>query len=544
MKRNAAVTLVALILAGCGGGGHSASSSVPVTTTGKNLQSGTMSLTFGSQTGTASATRKPKFVSPNATTAMVSVNGGTDASFDVSATSTLCTTAGNVRTCAIPISAPVGQDSIAVELLAANAVLLGEGSNSVTVAAGVTFSLNIGINPMAAAISLTASNIPGSGSYTLGTAASQTGTLVFTDPSGATITGSGNVPNFFAPITLTSSDSHITITPTTLTTPGQPFTAAYDGSAAVASSVTVTAKVGTVTLATAAFTLPGLIVTRYALAAINSPGTIFPEQIVVGPDNNIWWTEQVTNRIGRISPGAAVTVAPNPAITYFPNTIGGTVQGLAVGCDGNLWYSNGSTAIGRMTPTGGVPSTGPPNPMIVSAGGGHVGRLASDTQGNIWYVNSGTGFSQVAEVDCTGSFTNHTYGSTPTANALQSFAGLAVGADKAMWFTEAVPPSIHQIGRITTAANGTAGTYGEVPVTVTGSSTYPTDITQGAGGNMWFSVFGSNGANQFSQASCRGRLRSPTPRIQTRSIRTRSQIWSRSSAAPTKTSGWPKAAER
>jgi hypothetical protein len=66
-----------------------------------------------------------------------------------------------------------------------------------------------------------------------------------------------------------------------------------------------------------------------------------------------------------------------------------------------------------------------------------------------------------------------------------------------MWFTEAVPPAIHQIGRITTPANGSAGTYTEYPVTVTGSVTYPTDITKGADGKMWFSVFGSVATNQF-----------------------------------------------
>jgi streptogramin lyase len=235
-----------------------------------------------------------------------------------------------------------------------------------------------------------------------------------------------------------------------------------------------------------------LSVTRYNLAPISSPGTIFPEQIVVGPDGNIWWTEEFTNMIGRITPGAPVTA---PGIVHFPTGVAGVATGIATGCDGNIWYSNAGQIISRMTPTGGVPGTGPQQ-ITVGAPGSQVGRLATDSNGNVWYVNAGAGFSQVAYVDCT-TFIAHIFGSTPTANALQTFAGLALGADNAMWFTEAVPPAIHQIGRITTPANGTAGTYTEYPVTVTGSFTYPTDITKGSDGKMWFSVFGSVATNQF-----------------------------------------------
>jgi virginiamycin B lyase len=496
MKR-ALVAGAALLLAGCGGGGHAAAPVVLASATAKGgTQSGTMSLTFGTQTGATSKTRKPLFVSSNATSAIVDINNGSPQTFDVSATSALCTTVSSVRTCSIPLTAPVGAGTIGVALMASVAgspTMLGQGSNSLTVVAGTNFNVTVGINAVVAGVNALSFSTGTTLSLTFGTPGTATGTPIFNDPANTPITGSGNVPNFLTPVTIVSSDPHVTVSPTALTTPGQTFTITYDGSAAVASTVTLTVKSGSTTLVNATAFVPGLLVTRYNLAAITAPGTVFPEQIVVGPDNNIWWTEEVTNRIGRIAPGAAAVAAPNPAITYFPNTSGGTATGLAVGCDGNLWYSNSGQVITRMTPAGGVPGIGPAT-ITVGAPGSQVGRLAADLNGNIWYINSGVGFSQVAYVDCT-SFVTNTFGSTPTANSLYEFAGLALGADKAMWFTE--DEGTRQIGRITTPANGVAGTYTEYPIANTSPSTYPTDITKGSDGNMWFSVFGSVATTQF-----------------------------------------------
>ena len=146
-----------------------------------------------------------------------------------------------------------------------------------------------------------------------------------------------------------------------------------------------------------------------------------------------------------------------------------------------------------MTPTGGVPGTGPQH-LTVGAAGSEIGRLTTDSNGNVWYINGGAGFSQVAYVDCTN-FSINTFGSTPTPNALYQFAGLALGADKAIWFTE--DEGTQKIGRITTPANGIAGTYSEFPIPNTGATTFPTDMTGGPDGKIWFSVFGSVATTQF-----------------------------------------------
>ena len=266
MQRSRLLIIAACLasaLAGCGGGGgHASTPAVPGNSSGSGgTQSGTMSLTFGTQAGATSVSRKPLFVSQNAASAVVDVNNGAPKPFDVSATSSLCQTVSNVRTCTIPLTAPIGQDAIGVALMATvngTSTMLGQGSNSVNVVAGTNFNLTVGINPVVAGTNAISFSTGSTLSLTLGTAATVTATPIFADPANTPITGSGNVPNFLTPVTITSNDPHVTISPASLTTPGQPFTITYDGSAAVASAVTLTVKSGAATLASATAPIPGL----------------------------------------------------------------------------------------------------------------------------------------------------------------------------------------------------------------------------------------------------------------------------------------------
>ncbi len=497
MKRAIALASLAMVLQSCGGGGGgSTPSAIPVKTvaTGASVV-GTVSLSFANAAGASMVKRSPAFVSPAASTAALAVNGGSAQTYDVSATSTLCTTAGSTRTCALSFTAPIGQDSIAATLMSGGATpaILGQGSNSVTVVAGTPFSVTIGVNPIVASLAFTIGS-----TFTVGTAQSTSVAVTFVDPGGATITGSGNVPNFLVPVTLTSGDPHVTLTPSTLTTPGQSFTVAYDGSATTPASVTITAKVGTTSLASAPLTVQGLLVTRYNLSTIAAYGTVLPGQIITGPDGNIWWTERSTAEIGKIVPGSATNypAVQSTGITHYTSVIGSFPTGIAAGGDGNIWYSNNSNTIARITTTNGAPSTGPG--VVSLSGSGQIGRLATDSQGNVWYINGSSGTRSIGYVDVAGgTFAVHDYPGPPSAGTYY-FSGLTLGADNAMWFTEqnASPP---KIGRITTPANGTAGTYTEYTIPNQGSGLYPTDIAKGPDGNVWFSEFdsNSNAPNQF-----------------------------------------------
>ena len=77
----------------------------------------------------------------------------------------------------------------------------------------------------------------------------------------------------------------------------------------------------------------------------------YPGAIAAGADGNLWFTEHLGNRIGRITPRGAVDRVPvGPERAYGP-------AGIAAGSDGNLWFTDSAPAerIGRITPTGPSP---------------------------------------------------------------------------------------------------------------------------------------------------------------------------------------------
>src|SRR5262245_39632271 len=71
-------------------------------------------------------------------------------------------------------------------------------------------------------------------------------------------------------------------------------------------------------------------------------GMNHPEQIVTGPDGNLWFTDEVSNKIGRVT--------PNGTITMFSNSNIDTPVGITAGPDGALWFTNlGNNRLGRVT---------------------------------------------------------------------------------------------------------------------------------------------------------------------------------------------------
>jgi hypothetical protein len=378
---------------------------------------------------------------------IVTINSGTAQTFNVGATSSLCTTTNNVRTCSIPLTAPIGQDSMSVSLMGtvnSNSVLLGQGSNSLTVVAGTNFSLTVGINPMVASVNTTGSNPDVACCYTFGQSNSQSSSITFADASGANITGSGNVPNFIAPITLTSSDPSFTTTPTSLTTPGQTFLVNYNGSPNVAQTVTITASVGALTLATETFQMPGLFITRYNLGAIDA---INPEQIAEDQSGNVWVAETAMNLMARITPAGAVSTYA----TGFPGGHG--PWGVAVGQDGaagNIWFIDNSNNEVGYIPTASWPSPGSecgvlPTPFSFTF---HQ-QITQGPDLAMWFTEGGQGkkigrYANAASCNPGGLTEYH----PPSATNTGDLGGLMVGSDGNLWFTEF---TADQYAKITTS---------------------------------------------------------------------------------------------
>ncbi|MGH2485428.1 MAG: virginiamycin B lyase family protein, partial [Ktedonobacterales bacterium] len=73
--------------------------------------------------------------------------------------------------------------------------------------------------------------------------------------------------------------------------------------------------------------------------------TTSPSGITVGPDHNLWFTENATSAIARLAPATGkITEYSIPSASPGPLSI-------ITGPDGNLWFTevNGSR-IGRITP--------------------------------------------------------------------------------------------------------------------------------------------------------------------------------------------------
>ena len=107
------------------------------------------------------------------------------------------------------------------------------------------------------------------------------------------------------------------------------------------------------------------------------PSGGYPRQITTGPDGNLWFTEYVGNKIGRITPAGVITEFPVP-------TLGGWLQGITAGSDGNLWFTEiDANKIGRITIEGAVTEYSTPTansgPEDITAG----------PDGNLWFTEIG-----------------------------------------------------------------------------------------------------------------------------------------------------------
>ena len=148
--------------------------------------------------------------------------------------------------------------------------------------------------------------------------------------------------------------------------------------------------------------------------------------VISGPDGNIWFALFDGRRIGRMTPGGAVTLFPIPSA--------GKPVDLTVGPDGNIWFTENLTGI------------------ITS---GRLGRIT--TAG----VISEFGFE---------------------APNLSSYK-IAVGPDQHLWFTEqiiSIDLGPNRIGRLSLS-----GEYTNFPVA---SGQVPGDITWGPDGNLWLTA--------------------------------------------------------
>jgi hypothetical protein len=285
MKRTLALSFALFLLAGCGGGGGSgsvpASSQAPVKTTQGSVTISIPVESAATQASTRNA-RYPQFVSPAASSVSLSINGGTSTIFDVSTTSSLCTTVAGARNCTLSFAAPLGSDHFAFVIFAGpggSGNTLASASTNQTIVAGQAFAFTLAMN---AVIGVVTANLVGNNNggcpdapqngnnnNLVNEGCSGSGTVTFTasDPSGAVITG----PAAFASgITIAANDPSISAVPAQITAPGQTSVLSYTGAAfgsGITTSIAITLTIGTQVIP---FTLPVMRSYLY-VAHTNSP---------------------------------------------------------------------------------------------------------------------------------------------------------------------------------------------------------------------------------------------------------------------------------
>ena len=68
------------------------------------------------------------------------------------------------------------------------------------------------------------------------------------------------------------------------------------------------------------------------VTSFTGTGISTPQQIAVGPDGALWFTNEGTKSIGRITTAGVLSNFTDPSISY--------PRGITTGPDGNLWFVN------------------------------------------------------------------------------------------------------------------------------------------------------------------------------------------------------------
>ncbi len=214
--------------------------------------------------------------------------------------------------------------------------------------------------------------------------------------------------------------------------------------------------------------------------------------IAVGPDGNLWFTEGDANLIGRITPTGVVSefAIPSsakvgvPGIPENPPTYitSSEPTGIAAGSDGNLWFTESATnKIGRITPTGVI------SEYALPGMGRQPGEIASGPDGNLYFTvsdNSG-GASASASLGLIGKITPAGVVSvfTPPSKP-RSISSVAAGPDGNVYFTEDYDPGSQPISG---SSIGWITPGGEIlGVPVVSPQDLPRSLTGGPDGNIWF----------------------------------------------------------
>ncbi|MDP9104489.1 MAG: hypothetical protein M3N49_01025 [Candidatus Eremiobacteraeota bacterium] len=463
-KRFAGALFVAVLAAGCSGGGGGKSVTPP---TASQPSKGTASVTFTMHwgSGTAAVRRNPRYVPATARSVSVSVNGGTPQYLNAPATT-------------IVIDAPVGTDTFVFQTYDdqnGQGNVLSRASVTQTVVLGAANSVTAVLNGVVASVAISLSNP----APNAGVPATVNVNVAARDADGNTIVGPGD---YSVPIHLAINDSTnsgtLSLSTNSLPNSATTATLTYNGGTLNSGlpggpTSTVVASGTGISTVSAAFTPTP----TFYQSSIPVPSNR-PQWIAKGSDGNMWFTEDV-GMVARVTPAGVVTEFTIPTPLAHPQMIVGA-------SDGNLWFTEftttpppGTSKIAKVTTAGVFTEFGtlfapppPDNPM----------GLVDRGDGNMWYVANGS--SRVGFQGITSGVAGET--SIPTANS--GPFGIATAPDNNLYYTESATDKIGRITNLFTAQSEYSLTAGTVPES----------IVRGPDGNLWFTENGTGKIGRFS----------------------------------------------
>jgi virginiamycin B lyase len=152
-----------------------------------------------------------------------------------------------------------------------------------------------------------------------------------------------------------------------------------------------------------------------------------PGSPTVGSDGRLWFTECSANEVCRVG---ALTISSGQ---FYEQALSGTVGEMTSGPDGNLWINQGSK-LSRLTTQGNLAPFPLPTPNDAAGG------IAVGSDGNLWFTEIDA--SKVGRMTFTGGFP----GGITEFPVASDFPGkIVAGNDGAMWFLEADPRSLSRI---------------------------------------------------------------------------------------------------
>jgi streptogramin lyase len=241
-----------------------------------------------------------------------------------------------------------------------------------------------------------------------------------------------------------------------------------------------------------------------------------PEELTVGPDGNLWYTDEVSE-VFRFSPTTLVPLACSSASPTVGN-LGCEVSAdpvapndIVAAPDGAMWFTQSAggnpkggasyfpASIGRITPTGSYSSY--PVPASASSVPG-LDAITVGPNGNLWFTEPAVG--RIGEVTPRAAGPVVHEFALPAADRLAQGVGspvtsagtIAAGLGGDIWFTE---QGSNAIGVMATSG----ALLHKFTVPNPNSNPAPLGITEGPDKTMWFT---ENGANQVASITAQGKV--------------------------------------